>query len=155
VTGTNSLHNLGAGSNAPIQSGRRSKSKVAACSGAGNNPSEASALSNDRNLFVVGSFRSGYGNPFGFSVASPVATWAKVPDANIAGLVPGIVCVLHDFNSASAYAVAEAGDLCVTGHNGVGHKTPANVWTKVEAVGLAGSVRPVSGGYFSGTSFGR
>jgi alpha-tubulin suppressor-like RCC1 family protein len=101
-------------------------------------------------LFVTDTIQSTTnGNPFGFSVASPVTVWTKVPDTNISGHVADI-SVLLPGGYGAAFAVTDCGDLYVTGSNvdgerGLWHMNQLSVWTKVGA-NLAGNVRRVTGG---------
>jgi hypothetical protein len=87
-------------------------------------------------------------------VSPPVATWTRVPDANIAGHLSDIVAVLRRPDVASACVITDGRDLCVTGHNrvrqlGLRHFNHVSLWTKMEITELAGNTRSVSGGYHS------
>jgi alpha-tubulin suppressor-like RCC1 family protein len=164
VTGFNSDYTLGTGTDSMIQQWTKVEvgglsghvRKVSASSGPGNYPNQAYAITDDGNLFVTGTFSSSIAaNPFG-AFKSPVASWTKVPDANLAGHVSDIVSVLHNYDVASAYVITDQSYLYVTGNNmsgqlGLGHSNHVSVWTKIEGRALAGKVHSVSGSYSGGT----
>jgi alpha-tubulin suppressor-like RCC1 family protein len=164
VTGYNSNYVLGTGTESQIEEWTKIEveglsghvRKVSAFNSPGFGPRQAYAVTDDLNLFVTGIIESGSGNPFGFSVTSPVTKWTKVIDMNIAGHVSDIFSVMHYGGHTSAFVITDRSDLYVTGHNswgqlGLGHSNPVFDWTKVEAEGVAGNVGFVTGGANGGT----